>query len=228
MVAAITSTTSTNSSAAALAASLNASSSTGTGTDTNSASATQDRFLKLLVAQLNNQDPMNPMDNAQMTSQMAQMSTVSGIEQVNATLKNITDQFGAMQMLQGSNLVGHNVLVSGNTLTPISGTAVGAIDLAGPADSVKVDILSPGGQVLDTIDAGALAAGRNYFNWDASKYQGSGDLTFKVTATAAGNAVATTSLSRDQVISVGLQNGAMSLQLQGHGATAYSDIQAIL
>jgi flagellar basal-body rod modification protein FlgD len=64
--------------------------------------AAQDRFLKLLVAQLNNQDPMNPMDNAQMTSQMAQINTVTGIQQVNETLKSLAEQFSAMQVLQAA------------------------------------------------------------------------------------------------------------------------------
>ena len=64
---------------------------TGTSTTSGSTSAAsqQDRFMKLLVAQLNNQDPMNPMDNAQMTSQIAQINTVSGIQQVNDTLTNM-------------------------------------------------------------------------------------------------------------------------------------------
>jgi flagellar basal-body rod modification protein FlgD len=80
-------------------------SSTATSTSTSASSsssssdmnAAQDRFLKLLVAQLNNQDPMNPMDNAQMTSQMAQINTVTGIQQVNDTLKSMAEQFTAMQ-----------------------------------------------------------------------------------------------------------------------------------
>jgi len=195
---------------------------------TSSMDATQDRFLKLLVAQLNNQDPMNPMDNAEMTSQMAQLSTVTGIEQVNATLKSMADQFNTMQVLQGSSMVGHNVLMQGNSLVPIDGVAVGAIDLAGPADNVKVEILSPGGTVIDTIEAGALDAGRNYFDWDASAYTQSGNPTFRVTATQGTKAVATTSLTRDMVVSVGLEAGAMTVQLQGQGAVAYSSIKAIL
>ncbi|MBV5322457.1 MAG: hypothetical protein JZU60_01320 [Ilumatobacteraceae bacterium] len=188
----------------------------------------QDRFLKLLVAQLNNQDPMNPMDNAQMTSQMAQMSTVTGIEQVNTTLKSMAEQFNTLQMLQGSNMVGHDVLVEGNSLTPIDGTAVGAIDLAGRAESVKVEVLSPGGQVIDTIDAGALDAGRNYFNWDASAYQGTGSPSFRVIATTGGKAIEATTLSCDKVVSVGIENGAMTVQLQSRGATSYDSIKAIL
>lgn len=197
-------------------------------TSTSTTDAAQDRFLKLLVAQLNNQDPMNPMDNAQMTSQMAQINTVTGIQQVNDTLKNMAEQFTAMQALQGTSMVGHNVLMAGNTLTPIDGVAVGAVDLAGRAESVKIDVLSPGGQIVDTINAGALDAGRHYFNWDASNYTGGGTPTFKITATLGGKAIVATALSSDKVVSVGTENGAMTMQLQGRGATAYSSVKAIL
>jgi len=62
----------------------------------------QDRFLKLLVAQLNNQDPMNPMDNAQMTTQIAQINTVSGIQQLNDTIKTLAAQYTSMQVMQGA------------------------------------------------------------------------------------------------------------------------------
>ena len=77
----------------------------------NDAANSQDRFLKLLVAQLNNQDPMNTMDNAQMTSQIAQINTVTGIQQLNETVKCLVSQFASQQMLQGSAMVGRQVLV---------------------------------------------------------------------------------------------------------------------
>lgn len=197
-------------------------------TSTSTSKSTEDRFLTLLVAQLNNQDPMNPMDNAEMTSQMAQLSTVTGIEQVNATLQSMGDQFAAMQSLQATTMVGHNVLTEGNSLTPVDGVASGAIDLAGRAESVKIDVLSPGGQIVDTIDAGALDAGRHYFNWDASNYTAGGTPTFKVSATLGGQAITATPLIVDKVVSVGVDNGAMSVQLQGQGATSYSSVKAIL
>ena len=212
-------------SAATATTNTTAASSSTAATDAN---ASQDRFLKLLVAQLNNQDPMNPMDNAQMTSQMAQINTVTGIQQVNETLKSMAAQFTALQVLQGSSMVGHGVLLEGNTLTPIDGVAGGAIDLSGQADSVKVDILSPGGQLLETLNLGALDAGRHAFEWDASAYKGVGEPSFRVNATLGGKAVATTALTRDQVVSVGSNNGAMTVQLQGRGAVAYSSIKAIL
>lgn len=202
--------------------------SSGSSTALSDANASQDRFLKLLVAQLNNQDPMNPMDNAQMTSQMAQINTVTGIQQVNETLKSMATQFASLQVLQGTSMVGHDVMVESNTLTRNAGVAGGAIDLGGKADTVKVDILSPGGQVLDTFNLGALEAGRHSFDWDASAYQGTGEPSFRVTATLAGLPVASTSLARDTVVSVGSENGAMTVQLQGRAAVAYDRIKAIL
>lgn len=218
----LTSTTSTS------ATSALTSSTASTSTSATDAAASQDRFLKLLVAQLNNQDPMNPMDNAQMTSQMAQINTVTGIQQVNETLKSMAEQFASLQVMQGTSMVGREVLMSGNVLAPSGGVAGAAIDLAGPADSVKIDIVSPGGQVLESFNLGALDAGRQAFDWDASSYTGSGNPTYRVTATLAGQAVATTSLVRDTVVSVGSQNGAMRIELQGRDPVSYDSIKAVL
>jgi flagellar basal-body rod modification protein FlgD len=190
--------------------------------------ASQDRFLKLLVAQLNNQDPMNPMDNAQMTSQMAQINTVTGIQQVNDTLKGMSEQFASLQVLQSGSMVGRNVLVEGSSLNIQDGKAAGAIDLSAKAESVKIEIVSPGGTVLDTVNLGALDTGRHNFSWDASKYTGTGTPTFKVIATTGGNTIASTSLMQDKVTSVGSENGSMLVQLANNAAVSYSKIKALL
>ena len=216
-------TATTSSTSASTVASSSASSTTST--DMNVA---QDRFLKLLVAQLNNQDPMNPMDNAQMTSQMAQINTVTGIQQVNDTLKSMAEQFTAMQVLQGSSMVGHDVLIEGNTLTTQAGIASGAIDLVANAESVKVDIVTAGGQIVDTLNLGAMDAGRHSFDWDASGYLGTGDVSFKVTATLGGKPIENTALTQAKVMSVGSENGSMNVQLQNRAAVAYSSVKAIL
>lgn len=197
---------------------------TSTNTALSDANASQDRFLKLLVAQLNNQDPMNPLDNAQTTSQMAQINTVSGIEKLNETMKSMAAQFSAMQALQGTAMIGHDVLVKSNTLSIDAGKAKGSVDLSGKADSVKVEVLSPGGQVIETLNLGAMTAGRHAFEWDASSYSGTGSPTFKLTATSAGKTVATTALARDTVVSIG-SNG---IELKGREPVFYDDIQAIL
>jgi flagellar basal-body rod modification protein FlgD len=216
MTAAISNTTGT--------AATSATSSTGTV----SAQEQTDRFMKLLVAQLNNQDPMNPMDNAQMTSQIAQINTVSGIQELNTTMKSMAEQFTAMQVLQGANMVGHGVLVESSTLSVDGGIAKGAVNLASKADKVTIDIKTAGGQLLESVNLGALPAGQTNFQWDASKYSGLTTATFKVTATQGGQAVKSTSLAQDTVTSVGTDNGAMSLQLKGRSAVAYSAVKSIL
>ena len=109
------------------------SASTGTkNINANDAANSQDRFLKLLVAQLNNQDPMNPLDNAQMTSQIAQINTVTGIEQLNSTVKGMVSQFASQQLLQGSAMVGRQVLVEGDSMAINAETniAYGALDVS--------------------------------------------------------------------------------------------------
>ncbi|EGI75409.1 flagellar hook assembly protein FlgD [Hylemonella gracilis] len=221
------------------------------GTTTTTSSSTdsaemQDRFLKLLVAQISNQDPLNPMDNAQMTSQMAQINTVTGIENLNQTVKNLGNQFTSMQVLQGTALVGREVMVADTTLSINEGTrpstaedaeegdtetiryANGAIDLGGTADKVTVEILSPSGEVIDTIDAGALPEGRHYFTWDATDYTGSGAPSFRVVATNGSATVEATGYARHYVQSVGMSNGMMKIDLIGAASVNYSDVLAIL
>jgi flagellar basal-body rod modification protein FlgD len=193
-----------------------------------SADAQQDRFLKLLVAQLNNQDPMNPMDNAQMTSQMAQINTVSGIQQLNETMKSMASQFASMQVMQGAAMIGHDVMVQSNTLSIDAGKAKGAVDLVGDASSVTVQILTPGGQLLDTLSLGAKTAGRHAFEWDASSYKDVASPVFKVVASSGKQAVAATALAQDTITSISSSNGTMNVQLKGRPAVTYDAIQAIL
>jgi flagellar basal-body rod modification protein FlgD len=208
-------------------------SATGLSTATSGAGQTSaqeqsDRFLKLLVAQLNNQDPMNPMDNAQMTSQMAQINTVSGIQQLNETMKSMSSQFTAMQVLQGASMVGREVLTDGNTLAVKDGVGKGSLDLAGNADKVTVQVLTQGGQMLGNVNLGATSAGRHNFEWDASSYTGASAPVFKVTATQGTKAVAATPLARSAIESVSTNAGAMSLSLKNGAVVAYDAIKAIL
>jgi flagellar basal-body rod modification protein FlgD len=223
--------TTTTSATSSSTSQLNVTTSSGTGSisDT-SASEAQDRFLKLLVAQLSNQDPMNPMDNAQMTSQIAQINTVTGIQQLNDTMKNMNTQMSAMQVLQAGNLVGHNVLAEGNSLTFSSDgkSAVGAVELSGAATDVQVQVTTAGGQVIDTVQLGALAAGQHGFTLDASNYPTDAQLSFKVTATNSGTPVTTTALMRDQVVAVGSDSSGLNLTLLNNGVTPYSGVHAVL
>jgi flagellar basal-body rod modification protein FlgD len=213
---------------AASNASNNLQASTATGTAKTTGEDQQDRFLKLLVAQLQNQDPTAPLDNAQMTSQIAQINTVTGVQTVNETLKGMADQIVALQVMQGSTMVGHNVLIEGSKLNVQDGKAAGAIELSTNAQSVKIEILSSGGQVIDTLNLGALEAGRRAFEWNAASYPGTSGPSYRVVATNGAQNVPTTNLVQDKVVSVGSENGAMLVQLQGGGAVAYGKIKALM
>lgn len=202
-----------------------------TATTTNNATdaeASQDRFLKLLVAQINNQDPLNPMDNAQMTTQMAQINTVSGIQELNATLKGMAAQATSSAALQGTTLIGREALVDGDTLTYDGSVAKGALSLDGASSQVYVDLIGKNGEVVDTVDLGALSAGQHGFEWDAGNTDPGTVTSFAVRATQGGNAVTATPLSRMTVASVGLSSGAMNLQLQNGRSIAYDQVKAFM
>ena len=192
------------------------------------ATMTSDRFLKLLVAQMKNQDPLNPMDNAQVTSQMAQINTVTGIDKLNATVAGLSAQFMQMQAMQGASLVGHDVIVAGNRLDIDAATAIGqgGFEIKTPADAVKVEILAPSGAVLQTLNLGAQGAGMHSFDWPAGSATDSSGLTFRVSATAGGVQVASTPLMRDRVDAVTANGNSFNLELEKSGSTPYASVKA--
>ena len=201
----------------------------GSSSGTTSAQDMQNQFLTLLVAQLKNQDPTNPMDNAQLTSQMAQISTVSGIEKLNDTVGSVTSQFNQMQMLQGSSLIGHTVLTEGNGLALTDeGQGTAAFELAGKAADVTVTITNASGELVDTVELSGLDAGRNYFTWDGSEYAGDkSQLRYSVKATNAGSTVKATTLTASNVVAATVSGGKLVLEL-GNGTTVdYSGVKSV-
>ena len=218
-MSAITSTTDANAALAATAA-------PASGTDA------QDRFLKLLVTQLQNQDPLNPMDNAQITSQMAQISTVSGIDKLNATLQSMATSFGANQSLQAAGMIGRQVLAPGSTLQLQNGAAAGGVELPQAADSVVVSILDGSGQLVHKVDLGAQPAGVLGFQWDGVVDSGAsaaaGKYTFTVQAVQGGNKVDATVLELGLVGGVTQGKTGTLLNLNGLGTVALSDVRQVL
>jgi flagellar basal-body rod modification protein FlgD len=213
--------TSATDSAAALASAT----ASGTTANASDATATSDRFLKLLVAQMRNQDPLSPMDNAEVTSQMAQINTVTGIQQLNTTMQGLAGQFAQLQALQGASLVGHSVVVPGNGLQVADGVGHGGFELTGPADAVKVEILSPGGQVIDTMQLCAQSSGLHGFDWNAGSATTSSGLRFRVTSTTGGVSSAATTLVKDTVDAVSTSGGTFTLDLANSGLVPYSSVR---
>ncbi|OWQ91327.1 flagellar biosynthesis protein FlgD [Roseateles aquatilis] len=213
---------------------LNVNSSTGATSNTAASSATgtsaqetSDRFLKLLVAQLQNQDPMNPMDNAAVTTQMAQIQTVTGVSTLNTSIQGLANQFGQMQALQSVSLVGRSVTVPGNKVSVADGKATLNYELSGPADTVKLEILNGAGAVVSTQDLGAQKSGAQTFNWDASKATETANLTFRVTATKSGAAVASTTMTRDVVNAVNTSGSKLQLELKNSGLVDYDKVRSL-
>lgn len=179
---------------ASLIASLNAANSSlakKTTPNANSASAQQDKFLLMLTTQLKNQDPLNPMDNAAITSQMAQLNTVSGITQLNTTLQALSDSMAMGQSVSATSMIGHGVLVPGSSVNLANGSAIGGVELTQPADNLKVTIQDTAGNIVNTMQLGAQkTAGVVPFAWDGKTDAGTaaanGSYKFTVEAVLAG------------------------------------------
>jgi flagellar basal-body rod modification protein FlgD len=186
-----------------------------------------ERFLKLLVTQMQNQDPLNPMDNAQITTQLAQINTVTGIEKLNTTVQSLSSQMMQSQALQGASLVGHDVLIEGNALTIADGKASAGFELTSAADAVKVEILSPAGRVLDTLQLGAQNVGRSGFEWEVPAGASTDGLSFRVTATSGATKLTATPLTADRVNAVSMDGSTLTLELARGGPTAYAKVKAI-
>lgn len=129
----------------------------------NSAEDIQNQFISMLLAQVKAQDPLNPMDNAQMTSQMAQMSTVSGIEKLNATISSMSSSLLANQISQASALLGKTVVADGNAFSTTSGSApIGwevPEDVAKEADKLTVEVIDSNGKAVYTKSTNKVEAG---------------------------------------------------------------------
>ena len=190
-----------------------------------------DRFLTLLVTQLRNQDPLSPMDNAQITTQLAQISTVSGINRLNDTVASLSASFAAGQYLQATALVGRDVVVAGNKLSLADGKAPYAMAIAKDADTVTVTIKDPAGVVVRTVELGAQKSGIRTFEWDgmddAGKAMTAGDYTMSVTATMNGETVATDALTIAKVTGVAPTAQGTILMLGSLGTVALSEILQI-
>lgn len=204
----------------------------GTGKKDN-AQELNDRFLKLLVAQMNNQDPLNPMDNAQLTSQMAQINTVTGINGVNDTVSRLIEQMAQMQAMQAAQLTGRDVLVDGNVMTlATEGTGQGGFSLPASASNVAVEVRDVNGALVRTINLGPKNEGIQRFTWDGKTDGGAqapaGKYSFSITAKSGSTSVAASTLTAGRVEGVRQDGTNVQLVLAGLGAVSYSDIKQIL
>ena len=210
-----------------------ASGSTG-ASSANSGSALQNTFLQLLVTQLQNQDPTNPMDSSQMTSQLAEINTVTGIGQLNTSLSSLATQLNAGQTSQAALLIGSSVLAPGNQITVTSGkdNAFG-VQLASAETNVQVNVVNSAGQIVNTLSLGNLTSGTTPISWapvdSANNPLPAGTYTLTATGTLNGSAGTATTLTPGTVESV-VQGtgGAPSLVLSNGSTVPLTSVAAVL
>jgi flagellar basal-body rod modification protein FlgD len=204
-----------------------------------SVEADTNKFMTLLVTQLKNQDPMSPMDNAQLTSQLAQLSTVTGVNKLNATMETLKSSYQMSESLQSANMIGHGVLTAGNSLNLVESKAVLGIDLATPADNVVVSVLNASGKVVHTMNLGAQQPGVSPLVWDgatdgidgaAGPLAKDGKYSFQIKATRAGEELKDAkALAYGTVASVSTSaKDGTKLNIPNVGMVSMSDIKQIL
>ncbi|EGT5682474.1 flagellar hook assembly protein FlgD [Cronobacter turicensis] len=197
------------------------------------ASDLQSSFLTLLVAQLKNQDPTNPMQNNELTTQLAQISTVSGIEKLNTTLGSISGQIDNSQSLAASALIGHGVMIPGSTiLTGKDTTTPFGVELQQAADKVTATVTDKSGKVVRTIEIGALSAGVHTFSWDGSMSDGTkapdGSYNVSIAASNGGTQLVAQPLNFALVNGITRSNGSNLLDLGTYGTTTLDQVRQII
>ena len=192
---------------------------------------TQDRFLKLLVAQMKNQDPLNPLDNAEVTSQLAQISTVNGIDKLNETMKLLLSDFDASRSLEATAMIGRNVLVPGTSMQLDDGAAIAGIELSQPVDQLVVTIKDNAGIAIRELALGPQPAGIKDFAWDGLTDSGSsavdGNYSFSVSARQGDKDIAANALVVGHVNSIEPSNKGVVLDLGKLGLANLSAIKQI-
>ncbi|QGU33000.1 flagellar hook assembly protein FlgD [Thermochromatium tepidum] len=191
----------------------------------------QEDFLRLLTTQLTTQDPTNPVKNEDFVAQMAQFSTLTGIQDLTSSFKSLSQTLLQGQALEAASLVGKSVLVPSNKMELSEGQGVsGAVELSSSATQTRVDIYNASGQLVRTLDLGTLNSGLQEFNWDGKLANGSkapaGQYEFRVSAQINGVTEALTPYLNGQVRSVSAESSdtGLTLSVQGIGTVSFSDV----
>jgi flagellar basal-body rod modification protein FlgD len=195
----------------------------------------QDAFLELMLTQIQNQDPLNPMESGDFLSQMAQFGTVNGITELNNSFATLSSSLQSSQALQASTMVGNTVLVPGNTSELVNGSQInGAIDLNNSTSNLVLNISDASGQSVRQVDLGSHAAGMTKFSWDGLDNSGNplpqGTYTLEAAGFINGEAVAQAVLVNAKVDSVTLSKtgGEPLLNLSGLGTVSISEVREIM
>lgn len=191
----------------------------------------QDRFMTLLVTQMKNQDPLNPMDNAQVTSQLAQLSTVTGIDKLNNTMEALIGSVQSSQSMQASGMIGRVVLTEGNNVDLFEGDSLFAVDLPASADNVKVTIKDADGVIVREMSLGKQPFGLLELNWGGETNSGEiaadGRYFYEVSATSASGTINTVPMAYSMVNSVSNSADGIQMNLSNLKTVSLGEIKQV-
>lgn len=206
---------------------ISANSSAAAATSPSRTALGQADFLRLMTTQMRHQDPFKPLDSSAFLGQIAQFSTVSGVQSLNASFTALSQALEGSQMLQGTQLVGHEVLVAGDRLQG-AGEAAVETTVSGP---VRVEIRDAGGRSLRTLDLGVRDAGLHSFQWDGldafGQAQPAGSYFLSAQSGSGSDAVAAQTHTRAQVRSVSLDSRGLLLHLDTASSARLADVRHI-
>ncbi len=194
----------------------------------------QEEFLELMTAQLQNQDPMKPMESGDFLTQISQFSAVEGIGDLNDKFSELSQSLVSNQALQAANLVGREVLApTGLAALQEGGSITGTVELPAASSDVAVNVYDQAGQIIRRIELGSQAAGPVSFQWDGIGDDGqfAAPGTYFVSAEAGlnGTTESVETLLASEVRSVTLSNsGGLLLDLDGIGSLDFSEVRQIL
>jgi flagellar basal-body rod modification protein FlgD len=192
-------------------------------------------FLTLMLAQLKNQDPTSPVDSNTFLSQLASLSEVQGITQLNTSFSSLSGSLVSSQALQASSLLGHQALVASSqaSLPAAGATVTGAIQVPQTTSQVVLDITDSAGTLVQQINLGAQPAGLANFSWNGTLADGSQaapgqyGLTAQVAGASSGTAVGTYVNGTVQSVTMGAGATGLTLNVAGLGSVPFSSVQQI-
>ena len=188
-------------------------------------------FLRLMTEQLKNQDPLKPLEGSQFLGQLAQFSTVQGINGMQQALGAVANVMESDQTLRAASLVGHDALVDTDTVQLQAGTGVNGEVVATGAGTITIEIVDGAGQVVDRIPVEAAGAGNVAFAWDGKALDGStapaGTYTIRATSGAGASSQALSTRVAAHVDSVSIEASGLVLNLAGVGPQPLSAVRRI-
>ncbi len=189
-----------------------------TSTTSNDQIMGKDDFLSLLVAQLEAQDPLNPMDSTNFTAQLAQFSSLEQLQNMNTTLSTIGTSQAILTNSQAVGFIGKTITALGDTFQVSNGVSQNLqFSLESDAAGLYAKIYDSSGNYVSQVELGATSAGEQSLTWNAQDYMGEqvpdGDYQFEVTAIDAyGNTVEVTQFASGVVTGVNFKDGQSYLQ----------------